>query len=319
MNNQEFKQYLINIHGKYVINKILEKDRLEYVQSDDLWDFMMQYSRKTDNSNICLKTPVRNNNCPSPKNLKNQVSTDINKRVIELQNWAGVLDLESKDGAIRDIMVLGESTTNDVGQYHKEHYKHYKRPRAKLEHISENIVINPCWCLNLYFRSWKKLKNEMDRLKSISKTPAGWAFWIYLGRLFNDNWNYIVKNIYATDLAYCSANKFPDTLNNCAKLYFKEEFLTIKPKILIILGHTAGKTLMGLKKDIGFQIEKPEVSLRTDYRFYNYEYPQAGTLQIENFQTKFLVIPHPSPTETTYKNKPDFWKQLSLWFTEFFF
>ena len=319
MNNQEFKQYLINIHGEYVINNILEKDRLEYVQSDDLWDYIMHYSRKTDNSNFCLKTRVMNKACPIPKNPKNRVSTDpndINKRVVELQNWAGVLDLESNNGAIRDIMVLGESTIHDVGQYLKEHYK--QRPNARLEQISEDIVINPCWGLNLDFRSWKELKNEMDKLEFNGRTPAGWALWIYLGRIFNNNWKYIVKNIYATDLAHCNANKFPPTLNYCAKLHFKEELLAIKPKILIILGHTAGITLKNLKEELGFQIEKPEVTPHTDYPFYSYKYPQAGTLQIENFKTKFLVIPHPSPTETTYKNNYDFWKQLNSWFAGFF-
>ena len=316
MNNQEFKQYLINIHGEYVINNILEKDKLEYVKSKDLWKFIMQYSRKTDISNFCLKDRVMNKLCPISKNPKNQVSTDPNKRVIELQNWAGVLDLESNDGAIRDIMVLGESPIHDVGQYLKEQYKQLSNPI--LEQISEDIVINPNWGLNLGFRSWKELQNEMDRLESNEKTTAGCAFWIYLGRLFNKNWKYIVKNIYATDLAHCNANKFPDTLKNCAKLHFKEELLTIKPKILIILGHTAGTTLMNLEIDLGFHIEEPEVSLHTDYPFYTHKYPQAGTLQIENYRTKFLVIPHPSPTETTYKMNFDFWKQLSSWFYEFY-
>ncbi len=321
MNNQEFRQYLITIHGEYIINNLLIKDKLEYVQSDILWDFIMHYSRKTDNSNFCLKKPEINRGCPIPENNENRVSTDpqnINKRVVELQNWAGELNLESRDSVIRDIMVLGESTIHNVSQYLKIRYK--ERLNARLEKMAEDIVINPCWGLNLDFRSEKELNVKIDELESNDIIPAGWALWIYLGRIFKQDWEYIVKNIYITDLAHCNANSFSPTLEHCANIYFKKELLAIKPKILLILGHNICKNIFKkLNKNLGIQIQERDVSLDTDHPFYKYKYPQAGTLQIENFTTKFLVIPHPSRGAPNYKKKSDFWDKLSSWFWDVFF
>jgi len=325
MNNQEFRQYLERIHGKYVIENVLHHDKLQFLSSDVLWDFIMHYSRKNDDCNFCLKDFKINQNCPIPDNQENRVSTDpknINKRVIELQNWASILDLESNNRHSKEIMVLGESVIHNVSQYRIPVYK--KRRNSNLTNIPDEVVINPSWGLNLIFSNSTELNDKIVELDN--KVPPEWALWIYLGRIFNNQWEYIMDNIYTTDIAHCNANKFNPTLDHCADLYFRNELIAINPKIIIVLGQPSLKPFLRQINRLGFKCEPIEVSLNNSYPFYkefpktkSLKNPQAGTIFIKDNEIKFLEIPHPARGATYYKKKLESWSDLNTWFWDEFF
>ncbi len=320
MNNQAFRQYLRKIHGKNVVANVLHHDRLQFLSSDVVWDYIMNYSRKNDDSNFCLKDLRINNKCPIPNNPKNPVSTDpsiINKRVIEFQNWAGILDLESNNEHTKEIMVLGESVIHDVSQYLIPAYR--KRGNINLAYIPDDIVLNLSWGLNLNFSNSFELINKIAELDN--NVPPGWALWIYLGRIFNNEWEYIVDNIYTTDIAHCNANKFNPTLDKCAELHLKTELTAINPKIIILLGYISLAPFLRQIYNLGFKCKPIEVTLENNYTYYK-NFPtiiQAGTISINDNVIKFLEIPHPGKSETRYKHNMEFWSDLNKWFWDDFF
>lgn len=324
MNNQEFRQLLGQIHGKTVLDGVLDKNNLRFKDKEEIWHFIMHYRRDQDNSDFCLKNPLIHLNCPIPPiTLKNP--QEINTRIIEFQNWGGTLNVNprplNKNQHKKEIMIIGESVVGDITQYRNPSYK--KRSNHVLNNIPERIVVNLSWGLNLMFQNGNELELVIDYLDEPEK-----YFWIYLKRLFRCGYNEIINSIYITDIAHCNAEKHKPTLQNCAKQYFLNELFTINPEIILLLGNDAKKAFIRQVNKLNFKIIPKRINLQIDNTFYKeykdikrVEFPQAGEIVFEEKdfykRYKFINIPHPSRAERRYKNDKPFWRALREWLIQF--
>lgn len=320
MNNQEFRKFLNIIHGKLVVDGVMQNNALEFKDEKKIWDFIIHYKRDQDNSLFCLKDKTLNKNCPiPPKTSKNP--QEINTRIIEFQNWGGELNLSSKSPHKREIMVIGESVVGDVTQYRIPSYR--KRANINLRNIPNRIVINLSWGLNLMFQTGDDLDKVLNDLDEPEK-----YFWIYMKRLLRRDYNDIINSIYITDIAHCNAEKHTPTLQNCAKIYFLKELFAINPEIIILLGDKAKKAFIRQVKNLNLKIIPKKVELELENSFYKQfknidrvKYPQAGEIVYEEKESnkcyKFVNIPHPSRAERRYKEDSPFWDALRNWLKEF--
>ena len=289
MNNfqdaDEFKNHLLRIYGKSVVEGFLLPKLLQLKKDQDLISFADNYKRnKTEGCDLCRTTY---------NFIKPNDKIDFDNRNMDFPSWLGKLDFTIPNR--KDIMIMGESVTGKL-----------KNQRKLGIAFGLGMDVNE--------------KEDIDEVSDRSK-----KFWTKFRTIFKDRTDFWLNKLYITDIGKCNAYKNPMIYNACGLSHTIHELRYIHPKLLIFLGHDPRNGLIPIiqnQQDI--KIRPLEFLKSSNISFYHHKNLCSGELEFSNSSLNtitYITIPHTAARKPPY-NQDSFWinlqNELHNFFPKFF-